>query len=338
VRAVKLRTLREMLRDAPLLVRAMRTTREVQRAAFLAGAGGAGVLARLGRGAATLDELAAIAGTPADERAALAAWLDAGITLREIARDGDRYRLRGALARGLARPASDALLAIVESAVTLHRQVLLEAPDRIRYREQLTLADLDPERVARASRLSEPLLREAIDEVVPAAGACSLLEVGCGDAAHVHYAARRNPALRALAIDLDEEVVARARDATRLAGLAERVEVACADVRDFRPSTPFDVATLHQNVYYFPLEERVALFERLRAALRPGGRLLVTSVCRGGSMVAAVLDVWGRITEGCGPIPEPAELVGQLARAGFHDASARNLLPGDRFFRFVASA
>jgi hypothetical protein len=91
-------------------------------------------------------------------------------------------------------------------------------------------------------------------------------------------------------------------------------------------------------VYYFPLAERVALFAKLRGAVRPGGRLLVTSICRGGSMLAAILDVWGSLTEGCGPVPDPDELAAQLREAGWGAVDARNLLPGDRFYRFVASA
>jgi SAM-dependent methyltransferase len=335
---VKWKTLVAMLGDAPAMLRTYRPVLEVQRLAFLAAAGGAGVLARLASGAATLDDLAAAAGTPADARDALAAWLAAGVRLGELGRDGDRYRLRSRLARTLADPAHDAALALVESAVTHHARVLLEAPSLLASGRRLTLADLDGDRVARVSRLSEPLLREAIDEVVPASGALALLEVGCGDATHLRHALERNPEVTAVALELDPSVAARARANLMAWELAARVEIVARDVRAFDAEPSFDLVTLHQNVYYFPLAERVALFAKLRACARPGGRILVTSTCRGGSMVSAVLDVWGRITEGAGPLPDPEELVAQLEAAGWRDAGARNLLPGDRFYRFVARA
>jgi SAM-dependent methyltransferase len=310
----------------------------VQRLAFLAAAGSAGVLARLGQGDATLEELAAVAGIPAEERDALAAWLAAGVRLGELARDRERYRLRGRLARTLADPARDAALALVESAIAHHARVLFEAPSLLASGRRLTLADLDGERVARVSKLSEPLLREAIDEVVPASGAMSLLEVGCGDATHLRHALLRNPELTAVAVELDPAVAERARANLAAWDFAKRVEVVACDVRALGAGARFDLLTLHQNVYYFPLAERVALFTALRGLARPGGRLLITSTCRGGSMISAVLDVWGRVTEGTGPLPEPEGLARQLEAAGWREVGARNLLPGDRFFRFVARA
>jgi hypothetical protein len=55
-------------------------------------------------------------------------------------------------------------------------------------------------------------------------------------------------------------------------------------------------------------------------------------------MISAILDVWGRVTRGTGPLPEPEGLARQLEQAGWREVSARNLLPGDRFYRFVARA
>jgi SAM-dependent methyltransferase len=333
---VKLSTLRALLADAPAMLRTYRPVLGVQRLAFLGAAGRAGVLARLGRGAATLDELCEVAGTPADARDTLAAWLAVGVRLGELARDGEGYRLRGRLARTLADPEHDAALALVESAIAHHARVLFEAPSLLASGRRLSVADLDGERVARVSRLSEPLLREAIDEVVPASGALRLLEVGCGDGTHLHHALERNPELTALAVEIDPAVAERARANLAAWGLAERAEVVARDVRALDSGRRFDFLTLHQNIYYFPLAERTPLFTALRALARPGGQILITSTCRGGSMISAVLDVWGRITEGTGPLPEPEQLAQQLEAAGWREVDARNLLPGDRFYRFVA--
>jgi SAM-dependent methyltransferase len=320
------------------MLRTYRPVLDVQRLAFLAAAGSAGMLARLGQGAATLDELAAVAGIPGEELAGLAAWLAAGVRLGELAHDGDRYRLRGRLARTLADPERDAALALVESAIAHHARVLFEAPSLLASGRRLTLADLDGERVARVSKLSEPLLREAIDEVVPLRGAMRLLEVGCGDATHLRHALLRNPELTALAVELDTAVAERARANLSEWKLADRATVVARDVRALGAGPDFDLLTLHQNIYYFPLAERTPLFAALRGFARPGGRLLITSTCRGGSMISAILDVWGRVTEGAGPLPEPEQLARQLEAAGWREVSARNLLPGDRFYRFIARA
>jgi len=69
---------------------------------------------------------------------------------------------------------------------------------------------------------------------------------------------------------------------------------------------------------------------------KPGGALLVTTTCRGGSLVSDVLSLWGAQTEGCGRLPDDGELVDQIHRAGWRDADARRLMPGDSLFRFLA--
>jgi hypothetical protein len=54
--------------------------------------------------------------------------------------------------------------------------------------------------------------------------------------------------------------------------------------------------------------------------------------------VNEILSLWGAITEGCGRLPDPDELVEQLSQAGFQQANARNLMPGQGFHRFLAVA
>ena len=226
---------------------------------------------------------------------------------------------------------------MVESAIA-HPRVLFEAPSLLASGRRLGLADLDGERIARVSRLSEPLLREAIDEVVPASGAMRLLEVGCGDATHLRHALLRNPDLTAVAVELDPAVAARALENLAAWGLAGRVEVVACDVRTLDARGRFDLVTLHQNIYYFPLTERAALFVRLRGLAAPGARLLITSTCRGGSMISAVLDVWVASPKAWGRCPIPTSWLRSSIASGWREVGARNLLPGDRFYRFVARA
>ena len=252
--------------------------------------------------------------------------------------DAGGYRLRSRIARALGLPANDAVLAFFEEALDLHQRLLLETPSRLRSGRRFTLADQDGALIARSSRIAEPILREAIDEAVPARGPLRLLEVGCGSGVHVKYAAERNPELSALCFELQPEVAEQARENLRAWGLAARSVVEAGDVRDREPKPEFDLLTLHQNIYYFPVAERVALLARLRGWLRPGGRILLTTVCRGGGPVNEILSLWGAITEGCGRLPDPDELVEQLRQAGYRDANARNLMPGQGFHRFLAVA
>jgi len=336
---MRLATLLALLRGdlLPALI-AFGPTRQAQRVAFLAGAGAAGVLARLREGPATKAELAAVLGAGDDPDDALGSWLAIGVRLGDLALRDGRYALRSRLARRLADPRHAAVLGIVEQTAGLYHRVIRDAPARLRSGARLGLADVDGALVARASRVVEPLLCEAVAEVVPAQGAFRLLEVGCGSAAYVRHAAARNPELTALALDLDERVVAEARASCAAWGIAERVEVACGDVRARASEPAFDLVTLHNLVYYFPVGEREALFAKLLGFAKPGGALLVTTTCRGGSLFAEVLSLWGAQTEGCGRLPDVEELIGQITRAGWRGAGARRLMPGESVYRFLARA
>jgi len=86
-----------------------------------------------------------------------------------------------------------------------------------------------------------------------------------------------------------------------------------------------------------PAAERPALLRLVRSFLKLGGRLLLTTECRGRSAAAAVLDLWGAMTAGCGRLPEPGELAGQMAAAGFVGVASTSLIPGESFYASIGT-
>ena len=76
----------------------------------------------------------------------------------------------------------------------------------------------------------------------------------------------------------------------------------------------------------------------LRGFLKPGGRLLLTTGCRGGSAIMALLNLWGAATQGCGQLPTPAEMLEQLRAGGFTNVQARCLYPGEAYYAFFGSS
>jgi protein-L-isoaspartate O-methyltransferase len=333
---MRAKTLSELWRRGQLrlLLRTTRLATPYYRVAWLAAATRAGLLQRLADGALPLNRLADDFAPAAPDSDGLRCWLDMGVRLGELAHRNGAYALRGFLARKLADPDNDAIAAILEEVATLHHRLLLETPERLQSGRRFTLDDQDGVLIARSSRVIEPFVQEAIDDVLPPSGPLRLLEVGAGTGTHIRYAAGRNPELTALGLELQPQVAELANQNLREWGLAERACVEKGDVRDRTPEAAFDRVTLHNNVYYFAVEERPALLRHLRGFLAPGGRLLLTTGCAGGGPTLQALDIWSANTEGCGRLPEVDEMEGQLREAGFSAVRSRRLIPGESYFAF----
>ena len=302
---------------------------------FLAAAGESGLLERLATGPATFDALAEFYSATGQGREALEAWLQIGVRLRLLQLGPAGYALRG-LAEKLARPENDPALAMVQEVAGLHHKLISGTLPKLRNGELWSLADQDGELIARSSRVLEDFQAEVIRDTFPKSGALRLLEIGCGSGVYLRHAAMRNPSLTALGMELQPAVAEMARTNLRNWGLDGRVKVEDGDFRAKASGEMFDIATLYNNIYYFPVEERVALLERIGSFLRPGGFLLLTTCCQGGSLGVEALNLWGAATKGAGRLPGERELVGQLRQAGYRKVKTKNLVPGDRFMSFQA--
>jgi len=302
---------------------------------FLAAAGESGLLNRLASGTATLDSLAEFYVANSRGREALEAWLQMGIHLRLLSLGPRGYELRG-LAKKLARPENDSVLAMVEEVVELHHKLITGTISKLRIGELWSLDDQDGVLIARSSRILEAFQSEIISGTFPANGAPRLLEIGCGSGIYLRHAAERNPSLTALGLELRPAVAEMARTNLRGWGLENRMKIEIGDIREKSPDASFDIATLYNNIYYFPVAERVTLLKHIGSFIRPGGFLLLTTCCQGGSLGSEALNLWGAATSGAGRTPAEDELVCQLREASYSTVKTKNLLPGDRFVAFQA--
>jgi len=133
-----------------------------------------------------------------------------GVHLRLLSLGPRGYTLRG-LAKKLARPANDPVLALVEEVVELHHKMITGTIPKLRIGELWSLDDQDGELIARSSRILEAFQAEIISSTFPAHGALRLLEIGCGSGIYLRHAAERNPSLTALGLELQPAVAEMAR-------------------------------------------------------------------------------------------------------------------------------
>lgn len=271
----------------------------------------------------------------AKSREALTAWLQMGCRLRLLRQNGGGYALRG-LARKMARPENDAALALSQEVASLHHKLITETPNKLRAGELWTLGNQDGALTTRSSRALEAFQLEALRRYLPKSGPCRLLEIGCGSGVYISHAMHLNSQLTALGIELQRDAADVALRNIQDWGLQDRAKIEVADVRVMEVDAAFDIATLHNNIYYFRLNERVPLLSRVRAFLKSSGSLLLTTCCQGGNLSMEALNLWGASNSDGDRLPRVGELVEQLNEAGFTSVDTMRVIPGDGFYAFCA--
>ncbi|MCP4867700.1 MAG: methyltransferase domain-containing protein [Proteobacteria bacterium] len=317
------------------VLKALDLMEPVHRAAWLGAAIRHGVLARLAEAPATLDELAESLAPEPSGRAGLRAWLRHGILLKELRLRDGRYHLSGALGRLLADPDNDGLAGYMEALMGLHARGVGGVLDRLKEGETYSVADLDGPLIARTSELLGPVLREEIDRAVSTSGATALLELGCGSGHYLRYACERNPELTAVGVELDFGVADAAASAMEWHELADRARIVAGDLRTVTLDRTFDVVTLFNLLYYFPVEQRRDVIAAAAGHVAPGGQLVLGASCGGGTLANNMLDIWFSSMAECGPLPKPDAVVAALEAAGLSADKPRRALPGESYFVFV---
>lgn len=111
--------------------------------------------------------------------------------------------------------------------------------------------------------------------------ASPVLDVGTGTAQIPIELCRQSDAVRLVAIDLADHMLALARANVDRAGLADRITVEKADGKRFAyPDTRFGAVVSNSIIHHIP--EPAACFAEMHRVCRPGGRLFVRDLLRPG--------------------------------------------------------
>ncbi|WP_043673050.1 SAM-dependent methyltransferase [Clavibacter michiganensis] len=123
--------------------------------------------------------------------------------------------------------------------------------------------------------IASPLSDDSVDRLLAVAVAprSTILDLGCGDGSWLLRALRRDPSLTAVGIDHSDAGFARVREQAEREGLADRLELVCADARAWTSDERFDVVlSVGATHAYGGLEPTLVA---MAGHLRPDGVLLV---------------------------------------------------------------
>jgi ubiquinone/menaquinone biosynthesis C-methylase UbiE len=148
-----------------------------------------------------------------------------------------------------------------------------------------------------------------------------LLDVGTGVASLSIALCRAFPHASVVGLDVADVPLSLARQNVARAGLEERVELRKLAAQDLRDEAAFDLAWLPS--IFLPSEVVPAAIARVRAALRPGGYLLMPALSASvpaprRELAELLLELWGHVLEA-----DTARRL--LSDAGF---AAPRLIPG----------
>jgi len=268
----------------------------------------------------------------------LEALLEMGVSLKELSDSGGRYRLSGRRSKALTTPEGDGAFAMAEELLTYHADVYRQFAARLRGAAPGDYLDEHAVLIARSSRVLDPMVGDFVRSLTRTGRPLRMLEVGCGSAIYLRYAAEANLQLTGVAVDVQEEVVKQARENVKAWGVDDRFQIHAADIRRPPPEVagPFDLITLYNNVYYFEETERPALFRSFRSWLAPGGAFALVSMFHGRTFASIDLDLALRCTAGCTGLPDLERTARQLREAGFSDVKKAKLMLVEPLWGLVA--
>jgi demethylspheroidene O-methyltransferase len=183
-------------------------------------------------------------------------------------------------------------------------------------------AATDPDTARRYSDLmanSQTLVAEETLRRVDLSGATEVLDIGGGSGAFLTALGRAHPRPRLHLFDLPA-VVPAARDRFVAAGLADRATITPGSFRDDPLPRGADAATLVRVLYDHEDATVLTLLKAVHAALRPGGRLIVSEPMTGGARPSRAGDAYFAfycMAMGTGRARRADEIAALLRAAGF---------------------
>ena len=271
----------------------------------------------------------------------LEAILEVGLSLGELSYKKGLYTVKGKRSLSAMGSQGDMFVAPIQASVTYYNSVYRNFADRLQGAPLGDYLEDIGDIVARFSMIAEPFIHSFVKNEIAEKEAVRILDIGCGSGIHLRSAAKANPNICGIGIDMDINVVEQARQNIDTWSLSDKFKVIAGDIRTPPDdiSGTFDLITLYNILYYFQVEERPALFRSLRSMLSQGGVIAIVSNFRGkaGDIMSANLNLATSSMVGCTPLPNLDEITAQLEESGFINVRKTRFMPGSALYGIMST-
>ena len=265
----------------------------------------------------------------------LDALLDVGLAAGELSYENGAFTIKGKRSKAMTGSDGDMLSAMIQANITYYHSAYLHAADRLHGAPLGDDLDKMGDLVARFSKIGEPILKEFITYLVAGKKPMRVLDIGCGSGIYLQTIFKANRQASGIGVDQDEAVVRQARQNIEDWGLGDKFQIMAGDIRAMADGfdAPFDLITLLNILYYFPVEERLDFLRSLRSLLAPQGIMAIAMHVQGHGkdLAAANLNMVNCSLNGLTPLPDLDDLVRLLKEAGFFQIRVQRLIPGSAF-------
>ena len=206
-------------------------------------------------------------------------------TLGYVEREGERFSNSAASERLLVRSSPESIATFVGEQADLHWQVLDLLPDAVRTGRPYAMHESRRDERERWEAYIRGLYeisraeQDANAALVPVQDPRRMVDVAGGHAGFSMAMCRRHPDLEAAVLDLPPSAAVGRRIVAEQ-GYAERVSFREGDVFELGLGDELDVVAVFNLVHHLPEERNRELCRMARAALRPGGCLVIGDSAR----------------------------------------------------------
>ncbi len=198
----------------------------------------------------------------------LTAWLRAATAhgLVRLARHPlDAYQVTSDIRWLIDSPDRASLIALLDQTVETYSPALERLPELLRGGERPEFgAREEVQRAADISRIIEGRALEVLGRVPGASKARHVLDIGCGYGTYLSGLLNRYRDANGVGVEVDPDLAEIARRRLVDAKVSRRGEIRVGDFMTLDiEAGKFDLALLNNNLYYFPPEQRRALFEKV---------------------------------------------------------------------------